>query len=90
MADPRDSLNTDVVHCFECRHASMTGDGECKYCGFWQEDGGEALYLDGNFYCAAGVLSDEAAADRNANRAEWLKIVGNGSWWTPEVREIRL
>jgi hypothetical protein len=86
MTDLRAPFNTDVVHCFECRYASMTGDGECKYCGFWQEDGGEALYLDGNFYCAAGILSDKAADNRNASWIEWLKIVGDGSWRTPEVR----
>lgn len=43
-----------VVRCRDCKHAQMTFGGECKYCDFWQEDGGEALYLDGDFYCAAG------------------------------------
>lgn len=43
-----------IVRCKDCRYAHMTYGGECKYCDFWQEDGGEALYLDGDFYCAAG------------------------------------
>lgn len=43
-----------IVRCKDCRYAHMTYGGECKYCDFWQEDGGEALYLPGDFYCAAG------------------------------------
>ena len=47
-----------VVRCSECKYAHMTYDGECKYCDFWQEDGGDALYLDKGFYCAAGERRD--------------------------------
>ena len=47
-----------VVRCSECKYAYMTYDGECKYCDFWQEDGGDALYLDKGFYCAAGERRD--------------------------------
>lgn len=47
-----------VVRCRDCKYAHLTYDGECKYCDFWQEDGGEALYLDGDFYCAAGERKD--------------------------------
>lgn len=43
-----------VVRCKDCKYAHMTYDGECKYCDFWQEDGGDALYLDVGFFCAAG------------------------------------
>lgn len=49
-----------VIRCRDCRYAHTTYNGECKYCDFWQEDGGEALYLDGDFYCAAGERKDEA------------------------------
>lgn len=49
----------NVVRCRECKHAQMTYDGECKYCDFWNEDGGEALYLDGDFYCAAGERKED-------------------------------
>lgn len=48
-----------VVRCKDCKHAVLTYDGEAKYCTFWQDDGdggygGDPLYLDGDFYCAAG------------------------------------
>jgi len=49
-------LNADVVpviRCRDCRHSMMTYDGECKYCSQWIQEGiDEALYLDGDFYCA--------------------------------------
>ena len=53
----------EVVRCKDCKNAHMTYDGECKYCDFWQEDGGEALYLDGDFYCAAGERKDGGEDD---------------------------
>lgn len=43
----------EVVRCKDCKHAHMTYGGECKYCDKWEEDG-EALYLDGDFFCAYG------------------------------------
>ena len=43
----------EVVRCKDCKHAHMTYGGECKYCDMWVEDG-EALYLDGDFFCAYG------------------------------------
>ena len=52
-----------VVRCKDCRYAHMTYAGECKYCDFWQEDGGGALYLDGDFYCAAGERKDGGESD---------------------------
>ena len=48
-----------VVRCRDCKYAHMTCSGECKYCDFWQEEGGDSLYLDGDFYCAAGERRDE-------------------------------
>lgn len=49
----------NVVRCRDCKHAQMTYGGECKYCDFWQEDGGEALYLDGDFFCAASERKED-------------------------------
>ena len=43
----------EVITCKDCKHAHMTYGGECKYCDKWEEDG-EALYLDGDFFCAYG------------------------------------
>ena len=43
----------EVVRCKDCKYAHMTYGGECKYCDMWKEDG-EALYLDGDFFCAYG------------------------------------
>lgn len=58
-----------VVRCSECKYAHMTYDGECKYCDFWQEEGGDALYLDKGFYCAAGERRD-GDAHEHAETAE--------------------
>lgn len=49
----------ELVMCKNCKYAHMTYGGECKYCDFWQEDGGDALYLDGDFFCAAGERRDD-------------------------------
>ncbi len=71
--------NSKIVHCFECKHAHMTGDGECKYCDFWQPDGGDALYLDGNFFCAGAVLSEEARINREAaKQIDYRNRFGSG------------
>jgi hypothetical protein len=48
-----------LVRCKDCKYAVLTIRGEAKYCEFWQGDedgtyGGDPLYLDGDFYCAAG------------------------------------
>lgn len=53
------SDRVNVVRCRDCKHAKMTYRDECKYCDFWQEDGSEALYLDGDFFCAAGERRDK-------------------------------
>lgn len=49
----------EIVYCKDCKHAVLTTSGEAKYCKYWQGDedgtyGGDPLYLDGDFYCAAG------------------------------------
>ena len=53
------SDRVNVVRYRDCKHAKLTYRNECKYCDFWQEDGNEALYLDGDFFCAAGERRDE-------------------------------
>lgn len=47
----------EVVRCKDCKHSHMTYDGLCKYCDEWDEDG-EALYLEGDFFCAYGERED--------------------------------
>lgn len=47
-----------VVRCRECENATMTVNGELKYCKFWQPDGGDALYLPGDFFCGEGKRMD--------------------------------
>lgn len=42
----------DIVHCKECKYATMTMDGECKYCDVWFPD--EKLYLSGDYFCGDG------------------------------------
>lgn len=49
----------ELVRCKDCRQAVLTTSGEVKYCKFLQGDedgtyGGDPLYSDGDFYCAAG------------------------------------
>lgn len=42
----------DIVHCKECRYATMTTNGECKYCDIWFSD--EKMYMSGDHFCASG------------------------------------
>lgn len=52
----------EVVRCKDCKYASLTYDGECKYCQRWKEkyDGESiSLYLDGDFYCAFGERRED-------------------------------
>jgi len=51
----------EVVRCKDCRYGHMTYSGTCKYCDIWFEDG-EALYLDGGFYCGFGKRREESEA----------------------------
>lgn len=58
--EPEDYQDTPIlVRCKNCENAVLTTKGEVKYCKLWQGDedgsyGGDPLYLDGDFYCAAG------------------------------------
>lgn len=61
--DIEDAGREPVILCKNCKHAVLTYSGDVKYCTFWQsdEDGdycGDPLYLDGDFYCAAGMRKD--------------------------------
>ena len=42
----------EIVRCKDCKYSHLTYDKEAKYCDQWET--GEALYLDGDFYCAFG------------------------------------
>lgn len=54
-----------VIRCRDCKHAMMTYSGECKYCKMWMQDGiDDALYLDGDFYCAFAERKGENAEVR--------------------------
>mgnify|MGYP006935958953 CR=1 FL=1 len=55
-----EELNTpsDIVHCKECKNSHMTYGGLCKYCDMWEEDG-DALYLEGDFYCGFGERRED-------------------------------
>lgn len=52
-----------VVRCRDCKFASTTYDGECKYCACFgsKDEYGELdpeLYLPGDFFCAFGVRKE--------------------------------
>lgn len=54
-----------VIRCRDCKHVMMTYSGECKYCKMWMQDGiDDALYLDGDFYCAFAERKGENAEVR--------------------------
>lgn len=46
-----------IVHCKECKYATMTMDGECKYCDIWFPD--EPVYTEGDYFCASGERREE-------------------------------
>ena len=57
-----------VVRCRDCKFASMTYDGECKYCECFgsKDEYGELdpeLYLPGDFYCAFGERKEKDDAE---------------------------
>lgn len=52
------SAPTDIVHCKECKYSHMTYGGLCKYCDMWVEVG-DALYLEGDFYCGFGKRRED-------------------------------
>lgn len=41
----------EIIHCKECKFATMTVNGECKYCDIWFPD--EKTYMDGDYFCAS-------------------------------------
>ena len=47
----------DIVHCFECKYAHITYDGQCKYCDQITDDDGNVIevYYDGSHFCSYGV-----------------------------------
>ena len=46
-----------IVRCKECKYATMTTDGECKYCDIWFPD--EPVYTEGDYFCASGERKEE-------------------------------
>ena len=56
----------EIVRCRDCRHATITVNGKCKYCEmFWSPDtdgyGADSqLYLPGEFFCAFGERKVDA------------------------------
>ena len=53
----------EIIHCKDCKHAILTYRNEVKYCKAWQADeyegyGGEALYLDADFFCGFAEKKD--------------------------------
>lgn len=45
-----------VVRCKDCKYATMTINGECKYCEQYADEDGycEKLYFSGDYYCGSG------------------------------------
>ena len=61
MADALELLKgrSEVVRCKDCKYAVLTYHGELKYCKYFVDEygftnGGDPLYLEGDFFCAAG------------------------------------
>lgn len=53
---PSTNAPSDIVHCKECKNSHMTYGGLCKYCDMWD---GDALYLEGDFYCGFGERRED-------------------------------
>lgn len=58
-----DSFDThnapELIRCKDCKYAVLTYQGELKYCKYLVDEygftnGGDPLYLEGDFFCAAG------------------------------------
>jgi hypothetical protein len=48
-----------IVRCKDCKYAALTYQGELKYCKYFVDEygftnSGDPLYLEGDFFCAAG------------------------------------
>lgn len=55
------TIKGDLVRCKDCKYAVLTYQGELKYCKYFVDEygftnGGDPLYLDGDFFCAAGEV----------------------------------
>ena len=48
------SAQPDIIRCKDCRFATLTYDGDCKYCQYLEGEFGltDAVYFDGNDYCS--------------------------------------
>ena len=44
----------EIIRCKDCRFATLTYDGDCKYCQYLEGEFGltDAVYFDGNDYCS--------------------------------------
>ena len=51
-----------IVRCKDCKYAYMTGDGLVKHCDIWFPE--DALYQDGDYFCADGELRGEQDDNR--------------------------
>ena len=51
----------EVITCAECKYATMTVDGFCKYCEREADDCGymDAKYYPGDYYCRSGEKKDD-------------------------------
>ena len=68
MNSPKAADVEPVVRCRDCKFASMTYDGECKYCACFasKDEYGELdpeLYLPGDFFCAFGERKEADDAE---------------------------
>ena len=48
------SVQPEIIRCKDCKFASLTYDGDCKYCQYLagEFDLIDAVYFDGNDYCS--------------------------------------
>ena len=51
---PLPSAQPEIIRCKDCRFATLTYDGDCKYCQYLEGEFGltDAVYFDGNDYCS--------------------------------------
>ena len=45
------SAQPEIIRCKDCKYATMTAIGQCKYCDVWFPD--EAEYMSGDHFCAS-------------------------------------
>lgn len=48
------SAQPEIIRCKDCRFATLTYDGDCKYCQYLEGEFGltDSVYFDGNDYCS--------------------------------------